>query len=176
MQWNQRSLFIFVIAKVSLLLLKRFRKQNSEKSLLLLPRLLLILSSTHKCTHIKKIIKFWSLYHLQWLQAVTSKKEKAYLLQDMNVAYGACLVHMSIEREDSSLIWIFFLIKKHPCDNIFWWHYFHTSPQVLKASLSVLRWKLLIQWNPFLTTSRIATTVAITTDLQIPVYSFLWVM
>ena len=30
-----------------------------------------------------------------------------------------------------------------------------------------------IQWNPFLTTSRIATTVAIMTDLQIPVFSFL---
>ena len=27
-----------------------------------------------------------------------------------------------------------------------------------------------IQWNPFLTTSRIATTVAITTDLQVPVF------
>ena len=27
-----------------------------------------------------------------------------------------------------------------------------------------------IQWNPLLTTSRIATTVAITTDLQIPVF------
>ena len=30
-----------------------------------------------------------------------------------------------------------------------------------------------VQWNPFLTTPRIATTVAITTDLQIPVFSFL---
>ena len=30
-----------------------------------------------------------------------------------------------------------------------------------------------VQWNPFLTTSQIATTVAITTDLQIPVFSFI---
>ena len=29
---------------------------------------------------------------------------------------------------------------------------------------------IFVQWNPFLTTSRIATTVAITTDLQIPVF------
>ena len=35
---------------------------------------------------------------------------------------------------------------------------------------------LKLQWNPFLATSRIATTVAITTDLQIPVFPFLWVM
>ena len=31
----------------------------------------------------------------------------------------------------------------------------------------------MVQWNPFLTTPRIATTVAITTDLQIPVFFFL---
>ena len=33
-----------------------------------------------------------------------------------------------------------------------------------------------IQWNPFLTTARIATTVAITTDLPIPFVFFISVI